>query len=111
MDFYRGGFAQDLLANAKGNIYAEIWDKHVDMGNYVVNSTANGYGPSYLDVLLKQTDFALMDDTLGVTSLAEYKDCRVIRIPKTYLFSPIAFGLPLGTLILTYSVHLIHIKL
>lgn len=66
----------------------------MDLSSQDHGYTSSGYTADYLKVLLEQDDFALIDDTLGVIFYPEYRDCRVIRIPETYLFSPIAFGLP-----------------
>ena len=75
----------------------KLWSNNVNLAEQDHGFTTNGYTEDYLDVLLQQDNFALIDDTLGVIFYPEYRDCRVIRIPQTYLLSPIAFGMPQGS--------------
>ena len=71
-----------------------MWKKNVDLENYDHDYTAHGYTPTYLDVLLKEDNFALIDDTISVIGYPEYQDCRVIRIPEQYLNAPVSWGVP-----------------
>ena len=56
----------------------------------------SSYTPNYLNVLLDLDNQALLDDTLSVIYYPEYRDCRVIRTPKSYFNKPISFGFPVG---------------
>ena len=74
----------------KRQLFGQIYKHHVDLNTDTVFT--NGYSPIYLNAVLEQDNYVLMDDSSAVKVYPQFKNCRVITVPQTYMLNPIAFG-------------------